>query len=135
MADTQIHEQQAKHNYLFLKSFIGKSDFRDWQVTVSFYTALHITECQLNKLNPKWRESLIELDHRGIHAWQETCISKAFRDIYGSYRLLHEKSETARYLRGSAGNKIAKDILTKSDVKELIEIHLKKIIDKFGYNW
>jgi hypothetical protein len=50
------HIKQANSNFLFLKSVNQTSPAHvDWQVTVCFYTALHLVNAHLAKYNQQFR--------------------------------------------------------------------------------
>jgi hypothetical protein len=48
MADTEQHIRQWKHNRRFAKTI--DSTYRDWQINVIFYTALHAVDAAIAKL-------------------------------------------------------------------------------------
>ncbi|MBU3979474.1 hypothetical protein KJ980_03965 [Patescibacteria group bacterium] len=136
MANYQIHEDQAKSNYSLLTKILRKSKYKDWKITVAFYTAVHIMECQLTKASPDWRSGNYQRDNpESQHAWREKCINLMFRDIFKHYRMLEIRSKTARYLEGTPGNITANDFISEKDSQDCLDNHLKKILKKFNYFW
>lgn len=134
MADAKIHENQAKHNYTLLT--LLKNEFRDWRITVAFYTAIHLIDCQLEQKAPNWkRKYLAEVVDEGWYGARNKAINYCFKDIYNNYRMLMEKSRIMRYLEAEAANKKAIDAITEKDAKNLIDKHLGAILAKFHYNW
>ncbi len=49
MATAQEHIDQWKHNRRFARSIDG--NYRDWQITAIFYTALHLIDAALDSLD------------------------------------------------------------------------------------
>jgi len=134
MANAQVHEDQAKHNYKVLKYLQTKGEYRDWQITVAFYTALHIVDCNLAKNNPDWKRMWANAGmEKGWHAARIKCINSVYSDIYNSYRFLIEKSKLVRYLE--TFDKKAVDIISKQEAQEFISKHLGAILKKFNYSW
>ncbi len=118
MPNDKAHLTHAKHNIDFLENFYKKSEFRDWAITVSFYTSLHIIEYAIFKSGKiKYNDK----DYPIIHSYQlKSAISKTlnsshdtlsehrvrniivsqnFPAIELAFRLLFEKSQIARYRR------------------------------------
>lgn len=134
MANAQTYEDQAKHNYKVLKHLQTKSECRDWQITVAFYTALHIIDCNFAKANPDWRKMWASAGmETGWHAARLKCINSVYSDIYNSYRFLNEKSKLVRYLETI--DKKAVDVISEQEAKEFVNKHLGAILKKFKYSW
>jgi len=99
------HEAQSEHNKGML-GFIDTNDntdgFRDWYVTVAYYTALHYFEAILPivvpKINSRRKISLLE-EHYYDHG--ERLIAMAdvaeFIYIHKPYSTLHKISKAAKY--------------------------------------
>lgn len=136
MDNSKTHEDQAKSNYSLLKDILLRTKYKDWKITVAFYTALHVMECQLIKKNPDWRRKNFQRnDPTSQHAWRSTCVSSLFKDVALNYRMLEERSKTARYLENTSEDKIANDVISEKDTKQCIDVYLKGILKKFNYNW
>lgn len=134
MADAPIHEQQARHNYKLLKQLT--SEYRDWQITLAFYTALHVIDCELEKKASCWKSKYMSqgIDF-GWYAARNQAINYNFQDIYSNYRMLMEKSRAMRYLEAEAANKKAIEAVTQKDAKVYIDKNLGAILKKFNYDW
>lgn len=135
MANSDIHEEQAKHNYNLLEKLQADEEYQDWQLTIAFYTALHIVDCALAQKNPDWRKLYTQGsdDQLGWHAVRLKCINSLYRDIYKDYRFLYEKSMLVRYLE--TVNKKAIDVVSQTDAKKFTDTHLGAILAKFSYSW
>lgn len=134
MTSANTHEEQAKHNYSLLKELQNEEKFQDWQLTIAFYTALHVIDCELTKANPDWRKKYTEGgDQFGWHAVRTKCINSLYRDIYKHYRFLQEKSQLARYLEGI--DKKAIDLISVDEAKNYSDTHLQPILAKFRHSW
>jgi hypothetical protein len=98
------HEEQAKHNREML-DFVNANDcddhFRDWYVTVSYYTALHYFEAILPVVVPRinFRRKIAPFEqHYYDHG--ERLIAMAdpvFVDIHRPYKPLYNISRAAKY--------------------------------------
>lgn len=97
MASFQDHINQAQRNFNFLSGINEtQQDCMDWQVTVAFYTALHIVNAYLSEydLHPEdHAEIFYQLDKSNDDA--RYAID---RKIYYKYRNLFNLSHRARYL-------------------------------------
>jgi|GEM_PF-5466365 len=138
MPDYNAHLAQADSNISFvnsLKSLIDEKGclrFPDWLVTACFYSAVHIVEAHIFKMNPVYyrdkghsvecknvnhsedvrnyinRELVPHSPHylrKGIVTTRENGYSDAFVDAYGT---LEEDSHTSRYECYSKCSKLVK---------------------------
>ena len=136
MANAQTHEDQAKHNYKVLKELQTNSECRDWQITVAFYTALHVIDCELEKKTPDWKKKYMsQAVDSGWYPARNEAINFCFRDIYNNYRMLMIKSRIMRYLEAEAANRKAIDAITEEEAKNFINKHLGTILKRFNYSW
>jgi hypothetical protein len=104
MPQQDKHRKQAEHNRGMLK-FIDTHDsedcFRDWYITVSYYTALHYFEAILPlvvpKINSRRKRTPFE-EHYYDHGARLVAMTDAeFIDIYYPYSKLHKISKAAKY--------------------------------------
>ncbi len=92
MPSTEAHLAQADHNKQFLAEFPSADKYRDWFVTVCFYTALHFVDAALANIG----EDPQNHEHR--HA-----ILNRFRGqphyarLRPHYRRIEDISRQARY--------------------------------------
>ena len=85
------HQRQAAHNRAFASSFdLATTPYRDWVVTASFYSALHLVEWFL-----KSRGHTARRDHQLRDAYIARFAD--LRAIYPDYSELKFQSEAARY--------------------------------------
>lgn len=94
------HITQARHNLSFLE-FINQSDkqFIDWQVTTSFYTAVHLINAHLSLHNMQYRKHVDVKD--AINPKNpEALRSGSSLDVneYLAYVKLQSLSRRSRYL-------------------------------------
>jgi hypothetical protein len=89
MANPSNHLQQWKHNRAFLAWI--PSDFSDWFITATFYTALHAVDVLLRADGVPRATS-----HQSRNAiLRET---KRYESIWKRYRPLYDLSQSVRYL-------------------------------------
>ena len=113
MASYKDHINQANNNLRFLESINLKIGlFWDWQVTVCFYTAVHLINAHIsNKSNQHYRSH--ELVNNAINPFNQTSITKLSEEEYTSYIKLQNLSRRARYLvHEDSSNKAQKAFLT-----------------------
>lgn len=98
MASFDEHISQAKENLIFLHSVNNKIPSHwDWQVTVSFYTAVHLINAHIaQKSNQHYRSH--ELVNNSINPYNPTSITRLSEELYTSYMKLQNLSRRARYL-------------------------------------
>jgi len=127
MPAAKIHKDQAVHSYSFFNS-IHDNKYRDWKITVAFYTVLQLIDSELTKKSPRWRDG----NSGNMYAWRDKILSMYFRGIYVHYNVLLQRSKEARYLEG-IGDKIAIDFLSTVMVNDCIEKHFKPILKFFSF--
>ncbi|WP_287588253.1 hypothetical protein [Candidatus Borrarchaeum sp.] len=89
--NTTAHSKQAIHNERFLKDLLqGNTPYRDWVITVTFYTALHYVHAYFANIgiaNKKRKNHSLVI---GLVRARLTCISN-------DYYLLYEECRRVRY--------------------------------------
>ncbi len=97
MATAQEHINQANRNIAFLQN-INQSidDCIDWQVTVSFYTALHLVNAHISTFNLQYRRHTDVKDV--LNPYNLTSVMKLPENEYTAYMSLQSLSRRARYL-------------------------------------
>jgi hypothetical protein len=83
----QQHLEQWKHNRQFAKTIDGQ--YRDWQINVIFYTALHIIDAALASLG------VIVSEHTERN--QQVRTNGSFAAVRNSYLDLYRISRVTRY--------------------------------------
>jgi hypothetical protein len=98
LASFEEHIKQAKSNLGFLEKVNNQINSNwDWQVTISFYVAVHLINAHIaKKANQHYRSH--ELVNSAINPYKQTSITKLSEDLYTSYIKLQNLSRRARYL-------------------------------------
>ncbi|HYG37666.1 MAG TPA: hypothetical protein VD908_03560 [Cytophagales bacterium] len=98
MASFSEHINQAKRNLAFLdKTHNNIADSWDWQVTVSFYVAVHLANAHIaNKINEHYR-SHGQVDN-ALNPEIAISPTKFSEDNYLAYRKLQGLARRSRYL-------------------------------------
>ena len=97
MAKFEDHIQQARNNLSFLSSVnqqLGK--FPDWQVTASFYTALHLVNAHLSHFGQQYRKH--HDVNFALNPDKQISVSKLPEQEYDAYIALQRLSRRSRYL-------------------------------------
>jgi hypothetical protein len=98
VATFQEHINQAKCNIAFLQNINNiVDDCIDWQVTVAFYTALHLVNAHISSNGLQYRR----------HTDVKDVLLKLPEDEYTSYVSLQSLSRRARYLVSEKDNNLA----------------------------
>ncbi|MBI1782287.1 MAG: HEPN domain-containing protein [Sphingobacteriales bacterium] len=106
MATFDEHIQQAKRNFDFLCLVNQKvNDHFDWQVTVCFYTALHLVNAHLSKHNLQYRKHH-DVNY-ALNPDVQLSVSKLPEEEYDSYIALQRLSRRSRYLVNEKDNNIS----------------------------
>jgi len=114
-----LHIQVAKHNEEFATSFdLKTTKFRDWAVTVYFYTALHYVEAYLDTQN----------FHSADHRTRDTAMARfaGTKPIFNDYSELKNHSINARYY----GKRFSEDDVVKEVQPSFkaVKDHLTKLL-------
>lgn len=96
MANFVDHISQAKRNLEFYQS-MGHSNFFDWQVTVCYYTAVHLVNAHLSKI-ANLHYNTHEDTKNAISYENMTSICRIDKERYLDYITLEKLSRRARYL-------------------------------------
>ena len=97
MPQFKDHIKQAQHNLKFLEDInAGSYDCIDWQVTVCFYTALHLVNAHLSHFNLQYRRH--ESVKNALNPEKQVSLTKLPEDEYIAYMTLQNLSRRSRYL-------------------------------------
>lgn len=98
MATFHEHIAQFQKNVHFLE-FISAADYPccDWQVTVAFYSALHLVNAHLVRKMKQNYISHTDVD-KAINPNNQTSLARLNEDVYTSYKSLYNLSRRSRYL-------------------------------------
>ena len=137
MATFTEHIQQAKRNLAFLQHVNHTiPDSIDWQVTVTFYTALHFINAHLSNSGLQYRRHTDVKD--ALNPYSRLSVSKLPEDEYTAYISLQSLSLRARYLASEKDNNLNATAAFFSRDKHLAKSlrHLETLIvffaDKYG---
>jgi hypothetical protein len=98
MASLIDHLHQSKHNQNCAKKLLQDDQYRDWAITVTFYSALHYTEAGLLSSDEKYIPKVGE-EEDSAHQKRLKAVRKIFGDIcYLAYKKLFEASFKVRYI-------------------------------------
>ena len=134
MATFQEHINQSNNNLDYLSKINSSINDRwDWQVTVSFYCALHLINAHIVQKTTKNYLSHSQVSH-AINPFNPLSVSKVDEETYLSYTKLFQLSRRARYLLNeNFDNTSAVDIqpacVTYSKHFKKTVHHLNKIMD------
>lgn len=106
MATFSEHIQQAKRNLAFLQN-INQTvpDSIDWQVTVAFYTALHLVNAHITNSGLQYRRHTDVKD--ALNPFNKLSLSRLAEEEYTAYISLQSLSRRARYLVNEKDNNLA----------------------------
>jgi hypothetical protein len=129
------HIQQAKHNLQFLE-LVNQSGtaFCDWQVTICFYTAVHLVNAHLSLLNMQYRKHVDVKDALNPKNQYSVGTGAALpENEYLAYTKLQSLSRRSRYLVNEKdGNLAAQQAFLTYDVHLNKSLkHLNSIIKYF----
>lgn len=134
MANYETHISHAKNNLDFLNKINTVcNDSWDWQVTVCFYSALHLINAHVVKTTGK-NYITHKLTSEAISPHNTLSLAKVNEDVYLAYEKLLRLSRRSRYLLGENFNN-PKDINEKpvslTNSKHFIRAlkHLEVIMD------
>lgn len=130
MASFTEHISQAKGNLGFLNLVNGKINSNwDWQVTISFYIAVHLVNAHIaKKSNQHYRSH--ELVNNAINPFLPLSTAKFTEELYTSYMKLQNLSRRARYLcHDDPKNRENKAFLTYDKHFSKSIIHLDKLLE------
>ena len=131
------HLWQARRNEKLAKQLLHDLDYKEWAVTVTFYSGLHYVEASFTQI-PTIGHSETSMPtswNKSIHSWRENLIISNFPSIHSNYRKLQNSSMIARYLSSStipSLDRPAEDFFDKTDVDNFINRDLGKIKNKLG---
>lgn len=117
MANFDDHIRQANHNLQFLEC-INKNcnQHYDWQVTVCFYTALHLVNAHLATQSLQYRKHKDVKD--ALNPYSHSPV-KLPEQEYTAYATLQSLSRRARYLVNEKDNQLRSDAAALTYEKHL----------------
>jgi len=130
---------QAGRNERLAKRLLDEADFKEWVITVAFYSAIHFVEAAFTSL-PGIEHSEVSKPRRfpgSMHDWREDLVLTNYpNDAWMSYRKLRTQSNTARYLitdTGSPLGKPAEEYFSITDLHNFIYHDLHNLRTNLGF--
>ena len=146
MASAAVHYQQATHNKNLTDFLLAQvpATYYDWAITAAFYSSIHWVEAFFFFIpGVVHTESSIPTNPENgeirysPHGWREQLVrDRCDPDVWKGFRILHEASQTVRYLSNRqriSQDKPAVSIYSLADAKKIVETSMAKILmsDKF----
>ena len=147
MPSYQAHLYQAEHNEGLLSELMASLSYKDWLITVAFYSAIHYVEATFSN-NPaightdtsiptypdgRWRDS--------PHNWRMSLLEKHYpKDVWKGFKSLSNASWVARYLvtqpsrRGIPVTTDAQTHWTDDEARDFVEVDLVNIKNGLGFS-
>ena len=145
MPSYQAHLYQAQHNEGLLSELMASLSYKDWLVTVAFYSAIHYVEAAFFN-NPaightdtsiptdpntgRWRDA--------PHIWRMKLLEKHYaKDVWKGFRSLYNASWVARYLLRPRGIAVTTDAQTHwsdDEARDFVDVDLSNIKNALGFS-
>ena len=120
MAQFDDHANQAERNLQFLEQINGNvKDCVDWQVTVCFYTALHLINAHLANFGLQYRTHNSVKD--ALNPERQTSVSKLPENEYTAYVGLQMLSRRSRYLVNEKDGQTSSQQAALTNEKHLVK--------------
>lgn len=146
MSSYQAHLHQAQHNEGLLSELMASLSYKDWLVTVAFYSAIHYVEAAFfndpsirhtdtsipTYPDGRWRDS--------PHIWRMKLLEKHYPEYaWRSFRSLYNESYVARYLlkhgpQGVAVTTDAQTHWTDNEARDFVDVDLINIKNALGFS-
>ena len=139
----QAHLYQAQHNEGLLSELMASLSYKDWLVTVAFYSAIHYVEAAFSN-NPAISHTDTSIptypDGRRRytpHNWRMKLLEDNYpKIIWQSFRSLYNESFIARYLmsRGVVVTTDAQTHWTDDEARDFVDVDLSNIKNALGFS-
>ncbi|RLD53224.1 MAG: hypothetical protein DRI94_00535 [Bacteroidetes bacterium] len=127
MPDKNSHLKKAEKNFSFL-NLIKDSEYNDWKITVSFYTALHILNAYIIEKTGNHYRTHVEVE-QAINPYNVLSLAKIEEDVYVAYMALSNLSRRSRYMiHEKSSNKSIETFLIYDKHVDKAYRHLDKLI-------
>lgn len=133
MASFEEHIQQAESNLAFLGAVNQKiNNYFDWQVTICFYTALHLVNAHLSRHQLQYRKHY-DVNY-ALNPDVRFSVSKLPEDEYDAYIALQRLSRRSRYLVNEKDGQLKNEIAFFTFDKHLCKAirHLDRLLVFFA---
>ena len=148
MSSYQAHLHQAEHNEGLLSELTASLSYKDWLVTVAFYSAIHYVEAAFFNIpaightdtsiptdpnTGKWLHS--------PHFWRIKLLRENYtKDVWKGFKSLSNASWVARYLvtePGPHGISVTTDAethWTDDEARDFVDVDLSNIKSALGFS-
>lgn len=147
MSSYQAHLHQAEHNEGLLSELLASLSYKDWLVTVAFYSAIHYVEAAFfNNPAIEHTDTSIPTDPNGKwlhspHIWRMRLLWNNYPEyVWKGFRSLYNASYIARYLLmtpGPSGVAVTTDAQTHwtdNEARDFIDVDLINIKNGLGFS-
>ena len=147
MSSYQAHLHQAQHNEGLLSELMASLSYKDWLVTVAFYSAIHYVEAAFFN-NPAIEHTDTSIPTRpdggwrdSPHIWRMKLLEKHYpKDVWKGFKSLSNASWVARYLvtqpsrRGIPVTTDAQTHWTDNEARDFVDVDLINIKNGLGFS-
>lgn len=147
MPSYQAHLYQAQHNEGLLSELLASLSYKDWLVTVAFYSAIHYVEAAFfNNPTIVHTDTCIPIDpntgkwSHSPHNWRMKLLwDNSPEYVWRSFRSLYNESYIARYLLapGRGGVAVTTDAQThwtNAEARDFVDVDLINIKNGLGFS-
>lgn len=132
MASFDEHINQCKSNLLFLSETNSKiNSYWDWQVTISFYAAVHLVNAHIAKAaNLHYRTH--EDTKNALNPYSKLSVCKVPEEIFTTYGKLENLSRRSRYMCSDTAN-MPNNVAFRTNAKHFARAirYLDKLLEYF----
>ena len=145
MPSYQAHLYQAQHNEGLLSELLASLSYKDWLVTVAFYSAIHYVEAAFFN-NPAigHTDTSIPMDPNtgkslhSPHIWRMKLLENNYpKYVWKCFRSLYNASWIARYLLQPSGITVTTDAQTHwtdNEARDFAHVDLINIKSGLGFS-
>ena len=147
MPSYQAHLHQAQHNEGLLSELLTSLSYKDWLITVAFYSAIHYVEAAFfNNPTIVHTDTCIPIDpntgkwSHSPHNWRMRLLRDNYPEYaWRSFRNLYNESYVARYLLtfGTQGVAVTTDAhprWTDNEARDFVDVDLSNIKNALGFS-
>lgn len=134
MPGCEDHLEQAIHNQKLAEKLLRTLtsqkpktiEYKDWAITIAFYSAVHLVEAYLDKTKGLHTDEEASKEEMTAHSYRVHFVGKEFnKQIYTAFKTLFNYSLTMRYLQKSDRVVTRGRWLADIDVTNLVTIELR----------
>lgn len=147
MPSYQAHLHQAQHNEGLLSELMASLSYKDWLITVAFYSAIHYVEAAFfNNPTIVHTDTCIPIDpntgkwSHTPHNWRMELLKNHYpKLVWKGFRSLYNASYIARYLLKSGRGGVAvttnaETHWTDDEARDFVDVDLNNIKSALGFS-